>query len=236
MNRQWMRQRLEEFSDLAQRYQQARRPGEIVTDNEFRQRLFRAEPTVRKILSVLDQKLADELDLDQVAGEAMARNLVNRALGILDDMDAWAANLAPDAPVLPADQFHPWVWDAARTFWESEHYRKAVDVAANAVNAHTQSKVGRNDVFDTDLMNQIFTDKPKPGQVYLQLPGDQADQTIKSRNRALRPFAEGCFAGLRNPAAHEHGPDWDAQKTLESLAALSILARWIDECMVMHGT
>jgi hypothetical protein len=236
MNRQWMRQRLEDFSDLIQRYQQAKRPGELVSDNEFRQQLFRAEPTVRKILSVLDQKLDEELDLDQMAGEAMARNLVNRALGIIDDMDAWAANLAPDAPVLPADQFHPWVWDAARTFWESKHHRKAVDVAANAVNAHAQSKVGRNDIFDTDLMNQIFTDKPKPGQVYLQLPGDQADQTIKSRNRALRPFAEGCFAGLRNPAAHEHGPDWDEQKALESLGALSILARWIDECVVMHGT
>jgi hypothetical protein len=53
---------------------------------------------------------------------------------------------------------------------------------------------------------------------------------------ALRPFAEGCFAGLRNPAAHEHGPEWDEQRALEYLAAFSILARWIDECRVKHGT
>jgi Protein of unknown function (Hypoth_ymh) len=231
-----MRQRLEDFSDLVLRYEQSKRPGQLVSDNEFRRQLFQAEPTVRKILRVLDQKLAEELDLDQMAGEIMARNLAIRAVGILDDMDECAVNLEPDAPVLPADQFHPWVWDAARTFWESAHYRKAVDVAANAINAHAQTKVDRIDVFDADLMNQIFTDKPKPGQVYLQLPGDQADQTIKSRNRALRPFAEGCFAGLRNPAVHEHGLDWDEQKALESLAALSILARWIDECTVMHGT
>jgi hypothetical protein len=42
--------------------------------------------------------------------------------------------------------------------------------------------------------------------------------------------AAGCFAGIRNPASHEHGDDWSEQKALEYLAALSILARWIDEC------
>ncbi|MEV0826348.1 TIGR02391 family protein [Nonomuraea rubra] len=236
MNRQWMRQRLEEFDSLVLRYERTRRPGDILGDDKLRQELYRAEPTIRKILGALEPKFAEELNLDQMAGEAMARNLVHRGLGILDDMDEWATNLAPDAPTMPADQFHPWIWDAARTFWESKHYRKAVDVAANAVNAHTQAKVGRTDVFDTDLMNQVFTDKPKSGQVYLRLPGDQTDLTIKSRNRALRPFAEGCFSGIRNHAAHEHGPDWDEQKALECLAALSILARWIDECAVMRGT
>jgi len=85
-------------------------------------------------------------------------------------------------------------------------------------------------VFDTDLMNQVFTDRPKPGQAYLRLPGDPTDLTIKDRNRALRPFAEGCFAGIRNPAAHQHGPDWPEQRALEYLAALSVLARWIDDC------
>lgn len=231
-----MRQRLEEFDNLVLRYKQTHRPGETFGDDKLRQELHRAEPTLKKILGALDPKLAEQVDLDDWAGESMARNLAQRGLGILDDMDEWAANLAPDAPTLSADQFHPWVWDAARTFWESKHYRKAVDVAANAVTAHTQSKVGRTDVFDADLMNQIFTDKPKPGQAYLRLPGDPTDLTIKSRNRALRPFADGCFAGIRNQAAHEHGPDWDEQTALEFLAALSILARWIDECVVMHGT
>jgi uncharacterized protein (TIGR02391 family) len=236
MNRQWMRQRLEEFDHLVLRYEQTIPPADFLGNDELRRQLFKAEPTIRKILGALDHKLAEQLDLDQMAGDAMARNLVHRGLGILDDMDEWAANLAPEAPAMPADRFHPWVWDAARTFWESKHFRKAVDVAANAVNAHTQAKVGRTDVSDTDLMNQVFADKPKPRQTYLRLPTDQTDQTIKSRNRALRPFAEGCFAGIRNPAAHEHGPDWDEQTALEYLAALSILARWIDECVVMHGT
>jgi uncharacterized protein (TIGR02391 family) len=236
MNREWMRQQLEDFSSLVDRYLQTKRPGEYIGNEQVRQQLFRSEATVKKILHTLDPKLTEEFNLDQMAGEAMARNQAQRGLGILAAMDEWAVNLAPAAPVLPADQFHPWVWDAARTYWDSEHYRAAVDAAANAINAHTQTKIGRREVFDTDLMNQVFTDKPKPGQAYLQLPGNLTDQTVKSRNRALRPFAEGCFAGIRNPAAHEHGPDWDEQKALEYLAALSILARWIEECVVQHAT
>ncbi|MFB4284796.1 TIGR02391 family protein [Nonomuraea sp. MTCD27] len=236
MNRQWMRQRLEEFDKLVVRYLGTRRAGEVFGDDKLRQELHRAEPTIKQILGALDPRLAEQINLDDWAGESSARNLVNRGLGILSDMDEWAANLAPEAPTVSADQFHPWVWDAARTFWESKHYRKAVDVAANAINAHTQTKVGRTDIFDVDLMNQVFTDKPKPGQVYLRFPGSPTDLTAKSRNRALRPFAEGCFAGIRNHAAHEHGPDWSEQMALEYLATLSVLARWIDECVVMHGS
>ncbi|HZD14949.1 MAG TPA: TIGR02391 family protein, partial [Pseudonocardiaceae bacterium] len=133
-----MRQQLEEFHSLATHYRMTVRG--YTGDDQLRQRLFRAEPTIRKILTTLDPKLAEALNLDQVAGEAMARTLVQQALGILDDMDKWAANLAPDAPTMPADQFHQWVWDAARTFWESKHYRAAVDAAARSINVHTHDK------------------------------------------------------------------------------------------------
>jgi hypothetical protein len=64
------------------------------------------------------------------------------------------------------------VWDAAQTFWEIEHYRAAVD-AARVVNAHTQTKIGRTDIFSDGLMNHAFTEKPKADQVYLRLPGAQ---------------------------------------------------------------
>jgi len=193
--------------------------------------LRRLEPTVREILKQLDPSLAN-FNFDTVGGGHLARAAAQRGLGILDGMDEWAANLTPAAPTLPADQLHPWVWGAARTLWESKHYRAAVEAAAKAINAYTQTNLDRRDVSDTDLMNQVFTDKPKSGQTYLRLPGDPTDQTIKDRNRALRPFAEGCFARIRNPAAHEHGPDWDEEHALEYLVALSVLARWIDDCDV----
>ena len=47
------------------------------------------------------------------------------------------------------------------------------------------------------------------------------------------PFAQGCYAGLRNVAAHEHVPDWPEQRALQALASLSVLAGWIDECNVV---
>jgi uncharacterized protein (TIGR02391 family) len=242
MNRQWMRDQLTEYLALLEKYFSVQGPPAIAPTgprtarivgprtaalNELRQR----EPTVKEVLKRLDPTLA-EFKFETMGGKEDARAAAQRGVGILDRMDEWAANLAPDAPTLPADQFHPWVWDAARTFWDSKHYREAVRAAATAINAHTQDKVGRRDIADNDLMNQVFTDKPKSGQTYLRLPGDPNDQTVKSRNRALRPFAEGCFAGIRNPAAHEHGSEWDEQKALEQLAALSVLARWIDECDV----
>jgi Protein of unknown function (Hypoth_ymh) len=241
-----MRDRLIEFSDAADKYcriQDAYGKRDKVGFDQAQYdglaaSLRRQEPAVREILSAVDERLLDyigNLELRLSGGAVKLRDAAQRGLGILDGMDEWDEKLAPDGPVLPADRFHPWVWDAAQTFWASQHNRAAVDAAARAINAHTQAKVGRRDIFDTDLMNQVFTDKPKSGQSYLRLPGDPNDRTAQNRNRALRPFAEGCYSGIRALAAHEHGPDWSDQRALEALAALSILAHWIDECEVRTG-
>ena len=45
-------------------------------------------------------------------------------------------------------------------------------------------------------------------------------------------FGAGCFEGIRNPAAHEHGLQFPEQVALEQLAAFSLLARWVDDCTV----
>ncbi|SKD36121.1 TIGR02391 family protein [Mycobacteroides abscessus] len=235
MNRQWMYDKLEEFGRLAKLYDDSIPVGYSLGNEGRRSDLYRAEPTARKILERLDHRLAAKLDLGRPAGEAEAIGIVNQALGILEDENEWAANLGSDAPTIAADKLHQWIWAPAQTFWESEHYRAAVDAAARAINAHTQKKIGRKDIHDDDLMNQAFAEKPKSGQKYLRWPGDPEDKTVKSRNNALRPFAQGCIAGIRNPAAHEHGDDWDEHEALEKLAALSILARWIDECEVRVG-
>lgn len=234
MNRAWIREQLESFIDLATKFvgsknQEGRTVG---GDRTLVPELLKAEPTIERIFAALDHKPRYALRLDTVSGARETQAEAHRALGILDRMDEWAANLKTDAPALPADLLHPWVWDAARTFWDSQHYRAAVDAAATAINAHTQTKVGRRDIFDVDLMNHIFTEKPRDGQTYLRLAGDDGDLTTRNRNRALRPFAEGCFAGIRNPAAHEHGDDWSQQIALEYLASLSVLARWISGCEV----
>ena len=196
----------------------------------------RAEPTVLEIFRVLDPDnrfLHTEEDRSSQWTPVDRYNL-ERALGMVEDQEEWAVRLAPDAPALVASSFHPWVWASAQPFWQAGLYRPAVHAAAVSITANTQRKVHRTDVFDDDLMNQVFsTDQPKPGKARLRMPGDHADKTIASKQRALMPFAQGCYAGLRNIAAHEHGPDWSEQLALHALASLSILAAWIDECDVV---
>ncbi|NEA60796.1 hypothetical protein G3I60_43230 [Streptomyces sp. SID13666] len=227
-----MRQQLEAFDNLAMRYENSTRPGDYIGDEALLEQLHRAEPTVKQVLRRLDPQLAQEINVDAMAGETHARNQVQRGLGILTDMDEWEARLAPDAPALPADQFHPWVWDAARTFWDSQHYRAAVHAAASAINAHLQAKLGRRDVADDKLVQEAFSDKPaEPGKPRLRVPGDATTPTVQSRQRGALQLGLGSFFAIRNPAAHETG-EWTEQESLEQLATLSVLARLIDSCQV----
>lgn len=223
-----MHQKLTEYSSLLDAYIQMPRGRDgWRPDNQARAELRQKEATVKEILRSLNPDLAD-FNLEGLGGETEARNAVQRGLGILAERDEWKANLAPDGPVVPANQFHPWVWQAALTLWDSEHYRQAVHAAATAITAHTQTKLGRTDVADDALMQEAFsTNPPQPGKPRLRCPGDPSDQTVKSRQRGALQYAIGCYFAIRNPAAHETG-EWDQQIALEHLAALSVLARWID--------
>ena len=60
---------------------------------------------------------------------------------------------------------------------------------------------------------------------------DDSD-TYKSVQRGAMAFAEGIFAGIRNPLSHEVDQELTEQEALEYLAALSVLARWVDESTV----
>jgi Protein of unknown function (Hypoth_ymh) len=135
--------------------------------------------------------------------------------------------------VLPADRFHPWVWDSARTLWETSHYRQAVHAAANAINAKTQAKLNHRDISDKKLMQEALTSAPRPGVARLVVnTGGLSGESASGMQAAVNNFAVGCYLGIRNPAAHEHEVDWNEQTALEYLAALSVLARWIDMARV----
>jgi Protein of unknown function (Hypoth_ymh) len=236
INPDWARQKLNEFANAVKVWEFWENSTHVENDDQYWDALIKAIPTARKILEHLDSRLADSFQPEQSPGSGRSSAL--QGIAMLDDQAEVDQNLGDPAPTLSAGAFHSWVWGAAQTFWASEHYREGVNAAATAITAHTQQKVGRRDAVDRDLMNHVFLpDKAKVGQSYLRLPGDHTDKTIQSRQQALRPFADGCYAGLRNPAVHDHGTDWPEQEALEKLAALSVLARWIDECdVVVHGT
>lgn len=183
MNNEWARQKLEEYLNYLNAYinhpqEEGRRP-----DNSTRAKLRAREPTAKEILRNLRPEFGN-FDFEEPGGEELARNSVIRGLGILQDRDEWAINLAPEGPSLNAARLHRWVWDSALTLWESQHYRQAVHAAATAINAHTQNKLGRRDVSDDRLMQEAFSPhKPEPGKPRLRCPGDPTDQTTQSCQR-----------------------------------------------------
>lgn len=142
-------------------------------------------------------------------------------------------NLGDNAPEISAAKLHPWVWSGASSLWQSGHFRSAIEDAAKKVNAETQNKIGRRDVSETKLFQEAFsTDAPSVGKARLRrMKGDGSD-TYKSVQRGAMALAEGIYSGIRNPFNHDDPKDIDEQAALEYLAALSVLARWVDESSV----
>lgn len=156
-----------------------------------------------------------------------------RAIGILDLGAEAREHLRPDSPDLSADQMHPWVWEAAAPMWNAGSTQEAIAAAARSVNARLQQKIGRHDTSDARLCRDAFSlDPPQPGRPRLRAPGDRTSETWRSRQQGAGQFGAGCFEGIRNPVAHDHGLVLPDQVALEQLAAFSVLARWIDECKV----
>jgi len=145
-------------------------------------------------------------------------------------------NLGENAPEISAANLHPWVWNGASSLWQSGHYRSAVEDAAKKVNAETQNKVGRRDVSEKTLFQEAFsTDAPIAGNPRLRLMANDGSDTYKSVQRGAMALAEGIYAGIRNPFNHEDPKDINEQVALEYLAALSVLARWVDEATVENA-
>src|SRR6266487_5748876 len=139
MNRQWMRERLESFKALCERYEDEGRRTTDYTDTmrAISDQMTYQMLTVREILKRLDPTLAQGSNRAPVPRRSIRLAAGWPAgLGILRDQDEWAANLAPDAPSLIADQFHPHVWAAASPLWDTGQYRVAVGQASVSLSAH----------------------------------------------------------------------------------------------------
>ncbi|MEI2270235.1 TIGR02391 family protein [Microbacterium sp. No. 7] len=158
------------------------------------------------------------------------REAAIRAKAELERQEEIRENLGDDAPELSAAKLHPWIWSGASSLWNSGHYREAVEGAIRKLNAEAQNKLGRRDVSETDLFNQAFSEQSAAAKnPRLHRMPDDGGKTFKSVQRGARMFAEGVFAGIRNPLAHEIDQEMPEQQALEYLAALSVLARWVDE-------
>jgi len=119
-------------------------------------------------------------------------------------------------------------------------YEDAVDAAARNLNSRLRAKVGRRDIGEADLVAQVFSDKSGDQtnpRLRLPLTAEIAAKTVSSLYGGLIAFGRGLFQAVRNPLAHEPpgAMGITEQEALESLAALSLFARWIDRATVHRG-
>lgn len=168
---------------------------------------------------------------------AWLREQASRAKAALQRQGELAEKLGDNAPDMDAANLHPWAWENGRSYWNTGHYHQAVMQAAIRVNAETQAKLGRMDVSETALFNEAFSlSGPKDGAPRLRLAEDDGGKTYENLHRGARAFAEGLYSAIRNPGMHkpQESDGGEEQLALEQLAAFSLLARWVDQAVVVR--
>jgi uncharacterized protein (TIGR02391 family) len=154
---------------------------------------------------------------------------VRRGIAILEGVIHELRSAAPEGPELRPTGLHPWVSGAVAGLWDDGHHRQAVEEACRAVEVRLRSKLGV-DVSGTALVTEAFNPSdPKPGHPRLRFREfEEGTQAWTDAHRGAMNFAQGCVMRIRNLVAHVE-LELDEQPALEALAAMSLLARWIEE-------
>ena len=240
MDEAWAIEQLEQFIALT-RLQQPSSDGGVIFLGDHaspvgsKAEIVASAQIVEKIIDRVLPQWRSDISVDKRGRWQQHRQAAQRALVELRQGAEIAARLGDNAPTFTASSLHPWVWEGARSLWQSGHYREAVRAASVKVNAETQNKLGRRNISETDLFKQAFSnDAPTAEARRLRPAEDDGGKTALSFRRGIMAFAEGCYAGIRNPASHDEG-ELDEQTALEQLAAFSVLARWVDGAAVLRA-
>jgi uncharacterized protein (TIGR02391 family) len=199
-----------------------------------RHRAIELAERVRPILNALYPEWRAENPLDESFEFSPEHDAAMRLLARISSYEEIEEMLGDHSsgPRMSASGLHNLVWQAARTQWSTGHRHEAVLAAAKAVNSMLQTRVGRRDVSEMKLVREAFTEKaPTPGKPRLRFPAIADEQTRESMRQGVMEFGAGCFQAIRNPVGHLPNEDLELsdQEGLERLAALSLLARWIDQ-------
>ena len=221
------------------------RESSVVSERErTNTEILRLQPLVEAIAREIDpgeepSRFKNHAILAGMWGWHSALEGAERLRGILQQQEELDAILSPKGPLLDAGSLHRWVWHAAVDLWGSGHCREAVHSAAAAVEEQTRLKVDRSDLIGAALFAEAFSlAPPRPGRPRLRFARleEQAGSGERSRewtsaHEGAIAFGRGCFQGIRNLQAHGTA-ELREQQALEYLAALSVLARWVDEAQL----
>jgi uncharacterized protein (TIGR02391 family) len=117
---------------------------------------------------------------------------------------------------------HREVARAANKLYQDGHYANAVEAAVKALNGLVRLRSGLE--FDgTTLMERAFN----PSNPVLRFNPLQ-DQSDRDEQKGFMQLFSGAVSGLRNPRAHGFIND-DAERALEFIAFVSLLAKLLDE-------
>ncbi|MGW1092466.1 TIGR02391 family protein [Streptomyces sp. NPDC002596] len=154
-------------------------------------------------------------------------DVLDAAEQILGRLEALADKAEAELPpTTGVEAMRPTIWGAAKKLWLDGHFRHAVQTAAEVLTAQVKGRTGLTNLDATNLYEKLFAGK---GAALLKWPGDPADRSVQSMQNGLAKYAPGVNMTVRNTAAHRTD-EMTAQDALERLSALSLLARWIDEC------
>ena len=166
-----------------------------------------------------------------VAKRGGLRRAVEMLKAFVEDLEEHERS--PELPGLDPDALHPWVVDAAARLWRDGHQRQAVQAAASALENWLRAKTGIHHGSAASLAASAFSSAdPTPDAPRLRFAGfdPPGSDGWKSAHDGAGAFGRGCFLRIRNLYTHHNGKP--GQEDLEALAALSLLARWIESAEV----
>ena len=165
------------------------------------------------------------------ARRAGIREACGMLRALVEDIDEHLVE--PELPSVDVGALHRWVADAASSLWADGHRRQAVQAAAAAVEQRLKLKLDVHTGPAASLVASAFAAKASaaggPQLRFRQFEPEGSEQWANAHDGA-GAFGRGCMLRIRNLYTHNTGAT--KAEDLEALAALSLLARWIDDADV----
>lgn len=158
---------------------------------------------------------------------------VREAIAVLEGAIHELELREPAEPELSPEALHSWIAGAVAGLWDNGHYRQAVDEATRAIEIRLKAKA-RSELSGYRLVTEAFSPAPPgAGQTRLRFVDfREGTPAWTDAHQGAMAFAQGCVMRIRNVLEHTE-TEVDRQVALEQLAALSLLARWVDEAVVV---
>jgi Protein of unknown function (Hypoth_ymh) len=240
MDYKWARERVAEYLELLDEHRALYAPRGVVVGAEPRLRsiadqMNRRLSTVIKIAERVEPGIVTNFYFEDGGSDwpyKTRRKVTSILLGALDDAEAIEEHVGPVGPRLSAVQLHPWILDVSRSLWDDGHRREAIQAAATQLEIQMRAKLGTASGSGRELSEAFSAAPPSPTMSRFRLPDlEPGTEDFNSAHEGAKLYGMGCFQSIRNITTHRIDQPSD-DRALEMLAALSLLARWVETASV----